>query len=300
MTARPEGAPAPVCGATCPASDQPGVLLSTLATSLLAASEAASEGESTFHAPTVADFFPPVIFFDGTPFEINRIILVRFLAAAVLITLFLVAAYRAKVVPGRFQNAIEMILDFVRRGIAVEVLGEKNGAKYFPLLATIFCTVLFMNLTGVVPFLNVAASSTIGLPLVLAGWVYVMYLSAGIKAQGLGGFLTSSLFPPGVPKFLYLLLTPIEFLQVFVLRPATLAIRLLANMVAGHLMLAICFAATQFFIFSSDGAMKLFGAGTLVAGLAFTLFEIFVAALQAYIFAILTAAYISMSVEAEH
>ncbi|MCF4120179.1 F0F1 ATP synthase subunit A [Antribacter sp. KLBMP9083] len=277
-----------------------GVLLSTLATSLLAASEAADGGESAFHAPTVADFFPPVIFFDGTPFEINRIILVRFLAAAVVITLFLVAAYRAKVVPGRFQNAIEMILDFVRRGIAVEVLGEKNGAKYFPLLATIFCTVLFMNLTGVVPFLNIAASSTIGLPLVLAAWVYVMYLTAGIKAQGLGGFLTSSLFPPGVPKFLYLLLTPIEFLQVFVLRPATLAIRLLANMVAGHLMLAICFAATQFFIFNADGAMKLFGAGTLVAGLAFTLFEVFVAALQAYIFAILTAAYISMSVEAEH
>ncbi|MBD8080092.1 F0F1 ATP synthase subunit A [Cellulosimicrobium arenosum] len=261
---------------------------------------AASEGEGEFHAPTVADFFPPAIFFEGTPFEFNRIMLVRVIAAVVLLTIFCLAARRARLVPGRFQNAVEMILDFVRNSIAVEVLGEVNGRKYFRLLATIFCTVLFMNITSVVPFLNIAGTSVIGLPIVLAAWTYVMYLGAGVKAQGVGGFLRSSLFPPGVPKVLYLLLTPIEFLQVFVLRPATLVIRLLANMVAGHLMLAICFTATSYFLFDSDGAMKLFGAGTFVAGAAFFFFEIFVAALQAYVFAILTAVYLNMSIEAEH
>ncbi|MCA5893830.1 F0F1 ATP synthase subunit A [Isoptericola sp. NEAU-Y5] len=261
---------------------------------------AASEGEGGFHAPTVADFFPPAIFFEGTVFEFNRVMLIRVIAAVVLLTVFVIAARRAKLVPGRFQNVVEMILDFVRNAIAIEVLGEKNGRKYFFLLATIFCTVLVMNITSVVPFLNLAGTSVIGLPIVLAAWTYVMYLGAGVKAQGFGGFLKSSLFPPGVPKVLYLLLTPIEFLQVFVLRPATLVIRLLANMVAGHLMLAICFTATSFFLFDSAGAMKLFGAGTLVAGFAFFLFEVFVAALQAYVFAILTAVYLNMSIEAEH
>jgi F-type H+-transporting ATPase subunit a len=261
---------------------------------------AASEGEGGFHAPTVADFFPPAIFFEGTPFEFNRIMLVRVIAAIFLLTIFVIAARRARLVPGRFQNAIEMILDFVRNAIAVEVLGERDGRKYFPLLATIFCTVLVMNIAGVVPGLNIAGTSVVGLPIVLALWTYVMYLSAGIKAQGMGGFLKSSLLPPGVPKALYLLLAPIEFLQVFVLRPATLAIRLLANMVAGHLMLAICFAATSFFLFNSDGAMKLFSVGTFVAGFAFFFFEIFVAALQAYVFAILTAVYLNLSIEAEH
>lgn len=273
-----------------------GVLLSTSLTPLLLA--ASSEGEGGFHAPTIADFFPPAVLFEGTPFELNRIMLIRILVAAVLITVMVLVSRRAKLVPGRLQAAVEFVLGFVRNNIAYEVLGEKVGRKYFPLLATIFCTVLFMNLTGIVPFLNIAGTSVIGLPLVLALWVYVTYLWAGVQAHhGVGRFLKGALFPPGVPWPLYILLVPIEALQVFVLRPATLAIRLLANMVAGHLMLAICFVATQYFFFTSDGGMKFFGAGTLVAGLLFFLFEAFVAALQAYVFAILAAVYINLSVE---
>ncbi|WP_166849667.1 F0F1 ATP synthase subunit A [Isoptericola sp. BMS4] len=260
----------------------------------------AAEGDGEFHAPTIADFFPPAILFEGTPFEFNRIMLVRVIMAAVLLLVFCLAARRATLVPGRFQNGVEMVLDFVRNSIATEVLGQENGRKYFKLLATIFCTVLVMNIAAVIPFLNIAGTSVIGLPIVLAAWTYVMYLGAGVKAHGVGGFLKNSLLPPGVPKALYILLVPIEALQVFVLRPATLVIRLLANMVAGHLMLAICFAATSFFLFDASGAMKLFGAGTFVAGAAFFFFEIFVAALQAYVFAILTAVYLNMSVEAEH
>ncbi|MFD6178667.1 MULTISPECIES: F0F1 ATP synthase subunit A [unclassified Isoptericola] len=269
--------------------------LSTPAIPLLLAAEGGG-----FEPPTIADFFPPAIFFEGTPFEFNRIMLVRVIMATVLLLVFCLAARRARLVPGRFQNGVEMVLDFVRNSIAIEVLGQENGRKYFKLLATIFCTVLVMNIAAVIPFLNIAGTSVIGLPIVLAAWTYVMYLGAGVKAHGVGGFLKNSLLPPGVPKALYLLLVPIEALQVFVLRPATLVIRLLANMVAGHLMLAICFAATSFFLFDSAGAMKLFGAGTFVAGFAFFFFEIFVAALQAYVFAILTAVYLNMSVEAEH
>jgi len=225
---------------------------------------------------------------------------VRFVAVAVLLTLMVIAARRAKLVPRRGQNIAELLLDFVRVNVAEDVIGKEKAGRYVAFLTTVFFAVLAFNITGVVPGLNVAGTSLIGLPVMLALWVYVMYLSAGVRAHGVGGFLKSSLFPPGVPWPLYILLTPVEFLQVFVMRPATLAIRLMANMVAGHLMLVLCFAATQFLLVDASGVLKPFGALTLVGGFAITLFEVFVAALQAYIFVVLTAVYISQSVEDEH
>jgi F-type H+-transporting ATPase subunit a len=109
-----------------------------------------------------------------------------------------------------------------------------------------------------------------------------------------------SLFPPGVPWYIYPLLTPVEALQVFLLRPATLALRLTANMMAGHLLLALCFAATQFFFFEASGAIAGVGALSLSAAIAFTLFEVFVALLQAYVFIMLSAVYLNMAIEDEH
>ena len=127
-----------------------------------------------------------------------------------------------------------------------------------------------------------------------------MYLGVGMKKFGVGGYLRNSLFPPGLPKILYVLITPIEALQVFVFRPATLALRLTANMIAGHLILVLCFSATSFFLFEAGGAMKAFSAVSFAAGIAFTLFEILVALLQAYVFTLLSAVYLNMAVEEEH
>ncbi len=221
-------------------------------------------------------------------------------ATAAVLLIFVLAARRARLVPGRFQVVIEFILGFVRVNIAEEILGKKDAARFVPLLTTIFCTVLAFNLTGVVPGLNIAGTSLIGIPLLLALWVLVMYLGAGVKRHGVGGFLKNSLFPPGVPKFMYVMLTPIEALTVFIIRPATLALRLMANMVAGHLMLVLCFAATHYFVLEAVPAMKAFGALTFVSSFAVTLFEVFVATLQAYIFVVLTAVYLSLSIEEEH
>ena len=270
--------------------------LSTAATNLLLA--ASGEG-GEFHPPSIAEFFPPGIFFDGTPLEVNRIILVRILTALVLCTVFVLAARSARLVPGRGQNVAEMALDFVRVNIAQETLGH-NARRFVPMLTTIFFAILFFNITGVVPFLNIASTSLIGMPIVLALWVYLMYLAVGVKKFGLGGYLRNSLFPPGLPKVLYVLITPIEALQVFVFRPATLALRLTANMIAGHLILVLCFSATSFFLFEANGAMKAFAAVSFAAGIAFTLFEILVALLQAYVFTLLSAVYLNMAVEEEH
>ena len=260
----------------------------------------AEDGEG-FHAPTLEEFFPPVFLFEGSPFEINRIIMVRLIAVAVLILLFWIGTRRLRVVPGRGQSIVELAFGFVRTNIADEILGRKHGRRFLPLLTTIFFLVLATNITGVIPGLNIAGSSLIGLPLVLAVIAYVAFIYAGIKNRG-GKFFVTALFPPGVPKPLYILLTPIEFLSTFILRPVSLTLRLLMNMVVGHLLLVLCFAATDFFLFNAsvDGPLRLIGAGTFAFGAFFTVFEILVALLQAYIFTLLTAVYIQLAVSEEH
>jgi len=257
-------------------------------------------GSDGFHAPSISEFYPGPLLFADTPFEFNRIEMVRVIAAALMILIFWLVARQAKIIPGRGQSVIEMILDFVRVQIVEEVMGKERAKRFVPFLTTLFIAVVFFNMTGVIPFLNIAGTSLIGLPIIMALWVYVMYLWVGVRQHGLGGYLKASLFPPGVPKAIYLLLTPIEFLQVFVLRPATLALRLAANMIAGHLLLVLCFAATQYFFFEAAGVMKAAGVVSLVAGFGFVLFEIFVALLQAYVFVMLSSVYLNMALEEEH
>ncbi|ARJ05587.1 ATP synthase F0 subunit A [Humibacter sp. BT305] len=252
-----------------------------------------------FHAPSIGEFFPPAIFFEGTPFEITRIILIRFLAAAVLILLFWIGTRRMRVVPGRFQSVIEMGLDFARVNIAEDLLGKKDGRRFLPLITTMFFTVLFFNITGIIPFLNISANATIAMPMVLAIVAWLAFMYAGIKKHP-GAFFKNALFPPGVPWPLYIIVTPIEFVSTFILRPVTLTLRLLMNMVVGHLLLVLFFSATWFFFFNAGGLWSLFGVGTLAFGFVFTLFEILVAVLQAYVFALLTTVYIQLALADEH
>jgi F-type H+-transporting ATPase subunit a len=245
------------------------------------------------------EFFPPAIFGEGTWYEFNRIMMVRLIMTAVVILLFWLATRRATLVPGRAQNVAELAIDFVRVQIGEQILGH-NARRYLSMLCVIFFGVFAMNIAGIIPLLNIAGTSVIGLPLMFALWVYVTYLAAGVARHGLGSYLKLSLFPPGVPWYMYVLITPIEFLQVFIFRPVTLALRLLANMMAGHLMLVLCFSATSFLLLEGGGAVKLTGGLTFVAGLGVTIFEILVAGLQAFIFTLLTAVYLNMALEEEH
>lgn len=141
--------------------------LSSLATVLPLASD---EGGSTFHAPSIADFFPPPILFEGTIFEFNRIQFVRLVAAVVLVIVFVTIARRAKLVPGRSQNLIEMGLDFVRVNVAEEILGKERAKKHVAVLTTMFFAILAFNITSIIPGLNIAGTALIGLPVLLAAW----------------------------------------------------------------------------------------------------------------------------------
>ena len=105
---------------------------------------------------------------------------------------------------------------------------------------------------------------------------------------------------PNMPPVMHLIVVPIEFISTFILRPVTLTIRLMANMLSGHLILALIFGATNFFFWQLNGWTAL-SAVTLVAAILFTLFELLVIFLQAYIFALLVAVYIDLSLHAsEH
>ncbi len=257
----------------------------------------ASDGE--FHGPSIDEFFPPVIFFEGTNFEINRIILIRFLMVALIIILFWLGTRKLRLVPGRGQSLVEMGLDFIRVNVAEDLLGKVDGRRFLPILTSLFFLILAFNITGIIPGLNIAASSTVGLPLVLALVSYVTFIYAGIKKSP-KNFFKNSLFPAGVPWPVYIIVTPIELISTFIIRPVTLTLRLLMNMIVGHLLLVLFFSATQFFFFNAEGLFKLFGIGSLAFGFAFTLFEILVALLQAYVFTLLTAVYIQLALAEEH
>lgn len=209
---------------------------------------------------------------------------------------FAIGAARARVVPGRFQSALEMILDFVRKNVAEEILGPDFGRRYAPVLTTIFLGVLFLNISGVIPGLQIASTGVVGMPLVFAVVSYIVFFYAGVRTNGIVRYIKGSLAPRGVPGFLYPLIIPIELLSNFILRPLTLTVRLLANMISGHLLLALCFVATNALFVYASASLKALGAITLAAGVAFIVFEAFVAALQAYIFTLLTAVYIDSSV----
>ena len=219
--------------------------------------------------PSVDDFLPDPFVFQGTPFAINRIILVRILATVIMLLVLGITASRAKLIPSRWQGAVEWLIEFVRDNIVYQVMGELRGKRYVPMITTVFCTLL---------------------------WCFCQYWIAGIREKGLGHFLRDEIFPKGVPAPIYILLSPIQLLELLIIRPFSLTIRLFANMVSGHLILALCLSATQYFLIDVVNKVFMpFGVVTFAAGMFMFLFEALVACLQAYIFAILTTAYINMS-----
>jgi F-type H+-transporting ATPase subunit a len=242
------------------------------------------------------------VLFIGTPFEMNRILIIRMLVVLILVLLFWLGTRNMKLVPGRGQVVLEFITGFVRNSVAIETLGEKDGRRFLPVLMTIFFLTLGLNITGVIPGLQIASTALIGLPIIMGVIAYVLFIYAGVRKYSFGYF-KNALILPGVPKPLVPFLAVLEFLSTFIVRPVTLVLRLVMNMVAGHMLLTLCFLATNFFFLTvlADGnLLGLLGIGTFAFGIAFTLLEIFVAVLQAYVFTILTAIYIQLSLAEEH
>jgi F-type H+-transporting ATPase subunit a len=250
-------------------------------------------------------FFWDPIALAGTPFEINRVVLLMFVASILCLGFFLLGSRRQAAVPRGMQLLAEQAYFFVRNNIAIDVIG-REGTKYAPYLASLFYFILFANLLEIVPGINFPVTSRMAIPAFLAALSYVIFNFVGIRSRGLRYF-TETLFPPGVPKPIYILLTPIELFSTFVIRPLTLAIRLLANMMAGHVLLTIFFLFTNTFLFGAfDGGLSSILGGiplgilTLVVACLLIVFEMLVIGIQAYIFTMLTAFYIAEAMHGAH
>ena len=226
--------------------------------------------------------------------------LVRLIILVAMLLFLGIVASRSKLVPGRVQSMVELLIEFVNTTIIANTLGLRDGRKFAPMLTTMFFFILAMNLAGVIPGLNLAGTSVIGLPLLMALWTFVTYVGAGIaKHGGVLRYIKAETMPPGIPWPIYILLIPIELLQVTVIRWASLTIRLLANMVAGHMMIVVFIGMTHALLLSGTWLMGIAPfAGAMAIGIYG--FEIFVAALQAFIFTMLTAVYIQLATSEEH
>jgi F-type H+-transporting ATPase subunit a len=243
--------------------------------------------------------FPPIshlTIWGSGPLGINKTIVIYFFAVVLTLLLFFVAGAKRQMVPTGVQAIVESSVDFVRNQIILPTIGVE-GMPYLPLLTTMFFFILFSNLTEVIPGVQFPANARIAMPLTLALAVWVIFNVVGVAKQGFH-YITGIMFPPGVPKFLYVLVTPIELVSVFFVRPLSLSVRLFANMLAGHLILvtfAVLCAAT--WTLKINAVILPFPFLLLIA---MTGFEILVGFLQAFIFTILTAVYIGSSLHPEH
>jgi F-type H+-transporting ATPase subunit a len=246
--------------------------------------------------------FPPIdelfrwkdIVFENTPFAINKTSLLVLISTVLILAIFIGGSRRMKLVPSGMQNVVEATYEFVDKGITRDVIGS-DATRFTPFLGSLFLFVLFLNFWEIIPGLQFPPTSRIAIPMFLALMVYVLYWYLGFKHQGLK-YLTGHLFPPGVPKPLYLLLTPIEFIQIAVVRPFSLAVRLFANMMAGHILLTALALLTSYSLQNAP----IVSIGPFLLNIGVTGFEILVAFLQAYIFTLLTAVYIGDSLHPEH
>ncbi|NND75500.1 MAG: F0F1 ATP synthase subunit A [Ilumatobacter sp.] len=226
----------------------------------------------------------------------NKIGLIAVIAALAGIVLFLLASRQdAKKAPTGARNLAETTVEFIEDGIVMQTLG-KSGLGWTPFLLSLFIFIFLCNIPEVIPVFQMPATARIAIPLSLALLVWVVFIGTGLKHQGLNYF-KHLLWPPGVPTALKPLVGGIEFVSTIFVTPFSLTVRLMANMLAGHILLVTFALLTESLVLAETKQAFLVPMGILPFGMLMflTAFEILVAFLQAYIFTILAAVYINNS-----
>ncbi len=249
-----------------------------------------------FPAPGTQSFeFSPMFSLAG--YEVTKPVFLLVLSTAAIAALVIVAFRRPALVPRGLQNAMEVYYDFIRIGIARDVIG-RDGERFAPYLGTLFLFVFLLNFLEIVPGAQFPVTSKIAFPAVLSALTWLIFNYLGVRRHGFFGYLKHVAVPSGLPKPLYLLITPIEFVSTIIIRPFTLAVRLFANMFAGHLLLLIFTLGTTYLLvprIQGIFAVVSFGMTFVLTG-----FELLIQFLQAYIITLLTATYIAGALDSEH
>ena len=224
---------------------------------------------------------------------LNKVGLIALIAAVLGIIIFMTAAAKDPLkAPTGVRNLAESGVTFIENDIVMQTMG-KDGLAWTPFLLSIFIFVYLCNVPGIIPFFQMPATARMAIPLFLALTVWVIYNVVGFKHNGLG-YIGGMVWPKGVPVFMRPLVGVIEFLSNIILRPFSLAVRLFANMLAGHMLLITFAFLTNALVFAETKKLFLIPLSILPFFMLvfLTAFEVLVGLLQAYIFTILTAVYI--------
>jgi F-type H+-transporting ATPase subunit a len=221
------------------------------------------------------------------------------IAVALVLIFFLVSYRKPKLVPSKAQWLAESVYGFGRNGIAGDVIGPE-GIRFAPYIVTLLSFVGVMNLFAIIPFFQISPSAHIGFPAALALISWVLYIYVGMRKHGPLRYLRLMTMPSGAPLWLMPILIPLEFLSNFIVRPFTLAVRLFANLFAGHFILLVFTLGGFVLLNSSTLAIKPISVVSWAMDIVLTFLELLVALLQAYVFAILNAVYLQTSLTEEH
>ena len=267
----------------------------------------AAEGEG-FTPPGPGDFNLPPVGPDRT-FEflgqtmylgVTKPMIQLVVAALAVFLFFHYAAKQRAMVPGRLQYVGEAGYGMVRNGLGRNIIGSHDFARFVPYLFALFFFILVNNLMASLPFFQFPTFSRSGIAYGLALLSWVVYNGVGISRYGILGYLKKTTIPPGTTGPILLLLVPLEFFSNIVVRPITLALRLFANMFAGHLLLILFALGGEYLLVHGVGLVKAAGPVAWVMFILISFLELLIQFLQAYVFVLLTAMYISSALSEEH
>ncbi|MFQ5597970.1 MAG: F0F1 ATP synthase subunit A [Nitrospiria bacterium] len=230
------------------------------------------------------------IHFAGIDLSITQAVVWIWIAVATIFILLTWVAQTLKRHPIGKQNLVEATFDFLMKELAVKVIGEE-GRAWFPFIATLFLFILISSLLGLVPG-SFTPASNINVTAALALMVFFTVQVVGVRKHGFVGYF-KGFVPPGVPAWLLPLMLPIEFIGQLA-KPFSLAVRLFANMLAGHIVILVFLSLIIMLKSYVITVLPVTGVVVMSA------FEIFVALIQSFIFTILTASYLKDAIHMEH
>jgi F-type H+-transporting ATPase subunit a len=252
-----------------------------------------------FIAPGPGSFdLPPV--FSVAGLDVTKPMLQLVLAAVLVFAFFYAAAKQRSMVPGKLQFVGESAYGFVRNSIARDIIGSRDFIRFVPYLLALFFFILLNNFFGSIPFIQFPTFSRAGMVYGLAALSWIIYNVAGIRRHGFLGYLKLQTVPAGISGAMLFLLIPLEFLSNIVVRPVTLALRLFANMLAGHLLILLFALGGEYLLLHGAGLVKPVGILAWLLFIAISFLELLVQFLQAYVFVLLNAMYISGALAEEH
>ena len=275
--------------------------MSSIGTPVVRAEGFTPPGPGDFNLPPIGGGHETFDFFGTSHYlGVTKPMVQLVLAAVLVLGFFWLAARKREMVPGRLQFVGEQGYGFVRNTLGRDVIGSQDFMRFVPYLFALFFFILLNNLFATIPFIQFPTLSRAGFVYALALLSWLIYQYAGIRKHGFLGYYKFQCVPPGVPGWMLPLLVPLEFLSNIVVRPITLSLRLFANMFAGHLLLILFALGGEYLLLHAAGVVKSVGVLTWLLFIAIAFLELLVQFLQAFIFVILSALYISGALADEH